>query len=205
MGIENDIYKQGVDELENVIGFINAFNIPGENYAVDLTIARGLDYYTGTIYETVLDDYPAIGSVCSGGRYDNLAQNYTAKKLPGVGISIGLTRLFYQLRESGLIKPEKKSTPTMLLIIPMQGTVNHALEFSTRFREAGIPAEVYLNDGKMGKKFSYADKLWIPYVTVIGEDEIKGGKYKLKKMSSGEEEALSLDEIIARVGQGKSL
>lgn len=200
LGVEDALFVQGLEELEKVSGYVDSFKIPAENNAIDLTIARGLDYYTGTIYETILDDYPSIGSVCSGGRYDSLAQNYTEKKLPGVGISIGLSRLFYQLREAGIVNAQKKSTPTVLLIIPMQGTIDHALEFSTKIRDAGIAAEVYLNDGKMGKKFSYADKLGIPFVTVIGEDEVKSGMFKLKDMSSGEETAMVLEDIIAGIG-----
>ncbi len=199
MQTDSNMFAEGLDELEKVCGYISSFGIPESNFALDLTIARGLDYYTGTIYETILNQYPGIGSVCSGGRYDNLAENYTDKKLPGVGISIGLTRLFYQLREAGLLGASKKATPTDLLVIPMQDTMNHALDIATKMRGAGIATEVYFNEGKMGKKFSYADKLGIPYVVVVGEDEVSSGKYKLKNMSSGEEVALSLDEVIARI------
>ena len=199
MQTDSSMFAEGLDELEKVCGYISSFGIPESNFALDLTIARGLDYYTGTIYETILNQYPGIGSVCSGGRYDNLAENYTDKKLPGVGISIGLTRLFYQLREAGLLGASKKATPTDLLVIPMQDTMNHALDIATKMRGAGIATEVYFNEGKMGKKFSYADKLGIPYVVVVGEDEVSSGKYKLKNMSSGEEVALSLDEVIARI------
>jgi histidyl-tRNA synthetase len=166
---------------------------------LDLTIARGLDYYPGPIYETILNKYPGIGSVCSGGRYDSLAENYTDKKLPGVGISIGLTRLFYQLREAGILGAAKKATPTRLLVIPMQDTMNQALDFATRIREQGISTEVYFNEGKIGKKFGYADKLGIPYATVIGEDEVKNGQYKLKNMVTGEQETLDLEGIISRL------
>jgi histidyl-tRNA synthetase len=185
--------------MEKVCGFINYFGIPESNFAVDLTIARGLDYYTGTIYETILNNYPSIGSVCSGGRYDNLAQNYTDKKLPGVGISIGLTRLFYQLKEANIIKQGKKASPTMLLIIPMQDTMNVSLDIATKIRECGIPTEVYFNEGKMGKKIAYADKLGIQYVVVIGEDEVKSGIYKLKDMTNGEQLSLNLEDIIMRL------
>lgn len=199
MDIDNPLFVQGLDELARVCGYINNFGIPESNFAIDLTIARGLDYYTGTIYETILNQYPGIGSVCSGGRYDNLAENYTERKLPGVGISIGLTRLFYQLKEAGLIGESRKATPTMLLIIPMQDTMNHALDISTRVRDAGIPAEVYLNEGKMGKKFSYADKLNIPYVIVVGEDEVNSGVFKMKNMATGEEKAMNINEIIEKI------
>jgi len=194
--IENEIFNEGIDELELVINYIDSFKVPSANYTVDLTIARGLDYYTGTIYETILNQYPSIGSVCSGGRYDNLAQNYTNKKLPGVGISIGLTRLFYQLKEAGVLGEMKKATPSKILVIPMAETMTQALEITTKIRDAGIAAEIYFNDGKMGKKFSYADKLGIPYVLVVGEDEINTGKFKLKDMKTGEQNELDIAQII---------
>jgi histidyl-tRNA synthetase len=199
MNVDNALFQQGVEELEKVCGYIGYFGVPETNFALDLTIARGLDYYTGTIYETILNKYPGIGSVCSGGRYDSLAENYTDKKLPGVGISIGLTRLFYQLREAGILGAAKKATPTRLLVIPMQDTMNQALDFATRIREQGISTEVYFNEGKIGKKFGYADKLGIPYATVIGEDEVKNGQYKLKNMVTGEQETLDLEGIISRL------
>lgn len=203
LNVQNETFINGVDELEQVTGYTEFLGLPSKNIAIDLTIARGLDYYTGTIYETILNDYPSIGSVCSGGRYDNLAQNYTNKKLPGVGISIGLTRLFYQLKEAGLLSEGKKATPTTLLIIPMKDTMNYAINFSTTARNAGIATEVYLNEGKMGKMFGYADKLGIPYVVVIGEDEIKEGVLKLKDMSTGEQIPLSPDDIIEKLKNGK--
>ena len=197
MNVQNDVFNEGIGELELVIDYINSFKVPSSNYAIDLTIARGLDYYTGTIYETILNQYPSIGSVCSGGRYDNLAQNYTNKKLPGVGISIGLSRLFYQLKEAGILKEGKKSTPSKLLVIPMADTMPNALELASVIREAGIATEIYFNDGKLGKKFGYADKLGIPYVVVVGEDEVKTGRYKLKNMASGEQQELTPQEIIS--------
>lgn len=199
LNIENDTFMAGVNELELVLNYIDSFKVPATNYTVDLTIARGLDYYTGTIYETVLNQYPSIGSVCSGGRYDNLASNYTNKKLPGVGISIGLTRLFYQLRAAGVIGEKKKASPSKILVIPMQETMSNSLELATKLREADIPTEIYFNEGKMGKKFSYADKLGIPYVIVVGEDEVKLGKFKLKNMETGEQAELDLDEIIEKL------
>lgn len=197
--IEEATFTQGLDELERVCEHIQHFGIPEENNAIDLTIARGLDYYTGTIYETILNNYPSIGSVCSGGRYDNLAENYTDKKLPGVGISIGLTRLFYQLREAALLQTGKKATPTMLLIIPMEGTIDYSLAVATKAREAGISTEIYLNDGKIGKKIGYADKLGIPYTVVIGEDEVKSGLIKLKNMNNGEKEEMNTSQLIEKL------
>lgn len=196
MDIKNDTFAEGIKELELVLSYIHFFNVPNENYMVDLTIARGLDYYTGTICETVLNQYPSIGSVCSGGRYDNLAQNYTNKKLPGVGISIGFSRLFYQMREAGIMHQGKKATPSNLLIIPMADTMASAMELASKIREAGIATEIYLNEGKIGKKFGYADKLGIPYVVVVGEDEVKSGLFKLKNMANGEQTELNTDQII---------
>lgn len=190
------LFEEGIYELEKVAGFIRSFGIPEKNFAVDLTIARGLDYYTGTIYETILNDYSSIGSVCSGGRYENLASSYTNKKLPGVGISIGLSRLFYQLREAGLLGEGSNSTPTKLLIIPMAEMTEKALELGTFIRNNGIPTEVYLNEGKMGKKFGYADKLGIPFALAVGEDEISKGLYKLKNMTTGEQTELTKEDII---------
>lgn len=201
MKVSDGMFEEGVNELELVINYIDSFKVPSANYTVDLTIARGLDYYTGTIYETVLNQYPSIGSVCSGGRYDNLAQNYTTKKLPGVGISIGLSRLFYQLREAGVLGESKRATPSQILVIPMKETMGHALEFSTKIREAGIAAEIYFNDGKIAKKFSYADKLGIPYAVVIGEDEVNTGKYKLKDMKTGVQDELEIEQIIQRLNE----
>ena len=197
--VSNDMFSEGIDELELVINYIDAFKVPSGNYAVDLTIARGLDYYTGTIYETILNQYPSIGSVCSGGRYDNLAQNYTTKKLPGVGISIGLSRLYYQLREAGVLGESRKATPSQILIIPMKETMPQALEFATKVREAGIAAEIYFNEGKIGKKFSYADKLGIPYAVVVGEDEVNTGIYKLKNMATGDQAELDIQRIIEQL------
>ncbi|MDF2985233.1 MAG: histidyl-tRNA synthetase [Eubacterium sp.] len=196
MGVQNEMFLGGIDELELVINYIDSFKVPSGNYTIDLTIARGLDYYTGTIYETILNQYPSIGSVCSGGRYDNLAQNYTTKKLPGVGISIGLSRLFYQLREAGVLGESKKATPSQILVIPMKETMAQALELATRVRDSGIAAEIYFNEGKIGKKFSYADKLGIPFAVVVGEDEVISGIYKLKNMLTGEQAELDVDQII---------
>lgn len=203
LNITNELFNTGLNELEAVCANIGDFGVPQNNHAIDLTIARGLDYYTGTVYETILNDYPSIGSVCSGGRYDNLASSYTNKKLPGVGISIGLTRLYYQLREAGLLGESKKASPTELLIIPMKGTLDYALKAATEVRNSGIPAEVYLNEGKIGKMFTYADKLGIPYVAVAGEDEVKNGTLSLKNMVSGEQVVIAIDEIISRLSENK--
>ena len=185
--IENGTYKKGVEELEYVVKHMRLFEIPENNFSVDLTIARGLDYYTGTVYETFLNDYRELGSVCSGGRYENLAEHYTDKKLPGVGISIGLTRLFYKLNEMNLIKADKKSVADVL-IIPMVEDLSVPIKIANKLRKEGKNTEIYLNNKKLKAKFKYADKLEIPYVVIIGEDEIKERKYTLKNMKTGEEE-----------------
>ena len=185
--IENETYKKGVEELEYVVKHMRLFEIPENNFSVDLTIARGLDYYTGTVYETFLNDYRELGSVCSGGRYENLAEHYTDKKLPGVGISIGLTRLFYKLNEMNLIKADKKSVADVL-IIPMVEDLSVPIKIANKLRKEGKNTEIYLNNKKLKAKFKYADKLEIPYVVIIGEHEIKERKYTLKNMKTGEEE-----------------
>ena len=173
--IKNETFITGVNELEFVIKNMGTFGIPKENYKVDLTIARGLDYYTGTVYETFLNEYRELGSVCSGGRYENLAEYYTDKKLPGVGVSIGLTRLFYKLNELNLIKAKKKSISDVL-IIPMIEDLTVPIEIASELRKSDIKTEIYLNNKKLKAKFKYADKLEIPYVVVIGEDEIEENK-----------------------------
>ena len=143
INIENDLFKEGVSELETVVSAIKMFGVPNEYFTIDLKIARGLDYYTGTVYETLLNDYKSLGSICSGGRYDNLAEFYTDKKLPGVGISIGLTRLFFQLNEAKLIKAERNSI-AKLLVISMDEDINEALKVSSEITDAGSQVEVYV-------------------------------------------------------------
>lgn len=192
MNIENETYQKGVNELKDVIKYIRMFGLPEENFTVDFTIARGLDYYTGTVYETFLNEYRELGSVCSGGRYENLAENYTDKKLPGVGISIGLTRLFYKLNELGLIKATKKSVADVL-IVPMMDDIKEAIALGTNLRNAGINTEIYLNDKKIKAKMKYADRLKIPYVIVVGENEVQANKLKVKNMETGEEKEASFD------------
>lgn len=192
LGIENDTYKLGVEELGEVVKYIRLFGIEDKNFVIDLSIARGLDYYTGTVYETFLNGYRELGSVCSGGRYENLAQNYTDKKLPGVGVSIGLTRLFYKLNELNLIKAEKKSVSD-ILIIPMTENLQVPIQLATELRNAGVNTEIYLNDKKIKTKMKYADKLKIPYVIVIGDNEIESGKVKIKVMETGEEIETTVD------------
>lgn len=184
--INNETFKSGLEELTEVIKNIRIFGVPEENFKVDLTIARGLDYYTGTVYETFLNEYRELGSVCSGGRYENLAEYYTDKKLPGVGVSIGLTRLFYKLNELKLINASKKSIADVL-VIPMLEDLKVPIEVTTFLRDNGINTEIFLNDKKLKAKFKYADKLEIPYVVIIGEDEVEKNVFKLKNMKTGEE------------------
>ena len=192
LGITTEDYIKGVEELEYVVKNMRLFGIPDKNFKVDLTIARGLDYYTGTVYETFLDDYRELGSVCSGGRYENLAEYYTNKKLPGVGVSIGFTRLFYKLNELNLIKAEQKSV-SKVMIIPMIEDLSKPIKLATDLRMLGINTEIYLNNKKLKAKFKYADKLAIPYVIVNGEDGINSNTIKLKNMETGEETVLELD------------
>lgn len=167
LGITEENYVQGVSELEQVVKYIRIYNVPEKNFKVDLTIARGLDYYTGTVYETFLDDYKSLGSVCSGGRYENLAEYYTDRKLPGVGISIGLTRFFYQMKKENILKDMKKSISKILVVPMSENEMKYSLEVSTALREAGINTDVFVEDKKLKAKFKYADKLMIPYVIVI--------------------------------------
>ena len=199
----NATFTRGVNELKEVVENIRLFGVPDKNFTVDLTIARGLDYYTGTVYETFLNDYREIGSVCSGGRYENLAENYTDTKLPGVGVSIGLTRLFYKLNELNLIKADKKSISDVL-IIPMTENKKAPLELATSLRNLGINTEIYLNNKKIKAKMKYADKLEIPYVIVIGDDEIANNTVKVKNMETGEEKSTDFNaESVKKVIKGE--
>ena len=190
--IDNETYKTGVEELKQVVKYIRLFGIEDKNFTIDLSIARGLDYYTGTVYETFLNGYRELGSVCSGGRYENLAQNYTDKKLPGVGVSIGLTRLFYKLNELNLIKSDKKSI-SELLILPMTENMEVPIKLATELRSLNVNTEIYLNNKKLKAKMKYADKLEIPYIIVIGDDEIESSIVKIKNMKTGEETKVELD------------
>ncbi len=191
LNIKNETFETGLKELTEVVHYIRMFGVPDTNFKVDLTIARGLDYYTGTVYETFLNNYRELGSICSGGRYENLAEYYTDKKLPGVGISIGLTRLFYKLNELGLIKAEKTSMSDVL-VIPMVEDLSKPIMLANSLREKDINTEIYLNDKKLKVKLKYADKLQIPYVIIIGEDEINSGVVSVKNMATGEEKKANI-------------
>jgi len=188
---KNEMFDLGLQELKAVITNLAAFGVPEENFAVDLTIARGLDYYTGTVYETTLLDHPEIGSVCSGGRYDNLAGYYIEKQLPGVGISIGLTRLFYVLDEQGLLNPELPSAPCDALVLPMGGEPGPAIALAEALRFAGLRVQLYGEQKKFKQKMAYADKLGVPFAVLLGEDEIAEGMCSVKNMKTGEQTKLT--------------
>ena len=194
----DEIFNEGLEELKQVVKYVKVFGVPDSNFKVDLTIARGLDYYTGTVYETFLNEYRELGSVCSGGRYDNLAEYYTDKKLPGVGISIGLTRLFYKLNELNALKEEQNSIAKVLVVSMVEDNLK-ALEVATALRNKNINAEVYLENKKIKAKFKYADRLAIQYVIVIGEDEIANNTVTLKNMQTGEQETLKIEEVIEKI------
>jgi len=195
----NERFDQGLDELTTVVKYLAAFGVPEDHFAVDLTIARGLDYYTGTVYETTMLDHPEIGSICSGGRYDNLAEYYTDKQLPGVGISIGLTRLFYVLSEQGMLNGDMNTAPTDVLILPMTDDLSPAISFASRLRQAGIRTQLYTEQKKFKQKMSYADKLGVPYVVFLGEDEVRQGAVSVKDMISGEQNTLPLDQAVVHM------
>lgn len=196
--IENELFVQGLSELKDVVKYVRLFGVPDTHFKVDLTIARGLDYYTGTVYETFLNDYREVGSVCSGGRYDNLSEFYTDKKMPGVGVSIGLTRLFYKLNELNIIKEKEKSI-SKVLVVSMTDNIDRALEVGKNLRDAGINSDVYLENKKIKAKFKYADKLQIPYVAIIGEEEEKNGTVSLKNMETGEQTEISIEKMIEKM------
>jgi len=185
------VFDRGLDELITVTRYLQDFGVPEENFAIDLTIARGLDYYTGTVYETTMTEHPEIGSICSGGRYDNLAEYYTDRQLPGVGISIGLTRLFYVLGEQGMLSDELVTAPCDALVIPMTEDLSHAVGAAAALRAGGVRTQLYTEKKKFKARMSYADKLGVPFVVLVGEDEIAEGVVSLKNMRSGEQVKLT--------------
>ena len=198
LNFKNEMFIQGVEELTQVVKYVRLFGVPDKNFKIDFTIARGLDYYTGTVYETFLNDYRELGSICSGGRYENLAEFYTDKKLPGVGVSIGLTRLFSKLSELNILKEQKQSI-AKVMVVSMTEKIDTALDIVSKLRDAGINSNVYVEDKKIKAKFKYADKLQIPYVAIIGEDEEKNGTVTLKNMETGEQEEMSIENVIEKV------
>ena len=187
----NETFDTGLDELRTVVGYLPAFGVPEENFELDLTIARGLDYYTGTVYETVLLDHPEVGSICSGGRYDDLAGYYTNKSLPGIGISIGLTRLFYILQEQNMISDAVLTAPADVLILPMTDDLSAAVSLASMLRAGGLRVQLYSEKKKFKAKIGYADKLGIPFVIFLGEDEIAQNVCALKNMVTGVQEAVT--------------
>ena len=195
----NETFDTGLDELAAVTGCLAAFGVPETHFAVDLTIARGLDYYTGTVYETTLLDHPEIGSVCSGGRYDDLAGYYTDKALPGVGIAIGLTRLFYVLQEQEMLSDTLPTAPAEVLVLPMTRDVAAAARVATALRTAGIRTQLYTEPKKFKAKMSYADRLGFPFVAILGEDELAAGKLSLKNMKTGEQTLLDPEKAAETV------
>ena len=197
----NEMFDQGLSELKTVTANLAAFGVPEANFAVDLTIARGLDYYTGTVYETTLLDHPEIGSVCSGGRYDNLAGYYIEKDLPGVGISIGLTRLFYVLDEQGLLNPQLPSAPADALVLPMTESAAPAIALAETLRAAGLRVQLYSEQKKFKQKMAYANKLGVPFAVLLGEDEISQGVCSVKNMATGEQLQLKPEEAAAYIRQ----
>ena len=201
----HELFDAGLDELNTVVKYLGAFGVPEGKFAVDLTIARGLDYYTGTVYETFMLDHPEIGSICSGGRYDNLAEYYTDKQLPGVGISIGLTRLFYVLQEQNYLNDAVITAPADALVLPMTDDLSPAIALATGLREAGVRAQLYTEQKKFKQKLSYADKLGVPYILLLGEDEITQGKASLKDMATGEQALVTAGEAAERILSGLGL
>ena len=200
---KDELFDTGLEELSTVVRYLSAFGVPEENFAVDLTIARGLDYYTGTVYETTMLDHPEIGSVCSGGRYDNLAEYYTDKQLPGVGISIGLTRLFYVLGEQGMLNPDLPTAAADVLVIPMgKEQQGYAIATATALREAGIRTQLYAEKKKFKARITYAAKMGIPYAMFLGETEEQDKVVALKDLNKGEQVTVSFEEAVKLIQDG---
>lgn len=198
----NELLDCGIEELTTVAAYMEGFGVPADHFEIDLTIARGLDYYTGTVYETTMLDHPEIGSICSGGRYDNLAEYYTDKKLPGVGISIGLTRLFFILQDKGYLNQDPPAAPADVLILPMTQDVGAAIALATRLRDAGVRVQLHCEKKKFKAKIAYADKLAIPYVIFMGEDEIQNNVIALKELATGEQTNTGFEQALARIREG---
>ena len=193
LNISNENFKEGIEELSMVAKYVKLLGVPDDNIKIDLKISRGLDYYTGTVYETFLNEYPSIGSVCSGGRYDNLAEYYTKQKLPGVGISIGLTRLFYQLNEAGFFKKDANASITKAIVIPLDTNIDYAITVAKDLRNKGVITEIYLEDTKLIKKLGYANKLGIPFAILIGDTEALNKTVTIKNMLSGEQSTVDIE------------
>ena len=197
LNIENESLTLGIQEIETVLNAINSFG-EGENVEIDFKISRGLDYYTGTVYETFIEGHEDFGSIASGGRYDNLAGHYTKSKLPGVGMSIGLSRFFVLLKDNNLLNVAERSVADVL-ILPMGDFNSKAIEISKELRTAGIKCEIYFEEAKFKAKMNFANKIKVPYVLILGEDEVNGGVVTLKNMTTGEQEKLTLQEAIKKM------
>ena len=198
----HSMFDEGLDELGAVARNLAAFGVPETHFVLDLTIARGLDYYTGTVYETTMLDHPEIGSICSGGRYDNLAEYYTDKQLPGVGISIGLTRLFFVLEDQGYLNDDLLTAPADVLVLPMTEDLSPAIAAATALRQAGLRAQLYTEPKKFKAKMNYADRIGVPYVAFLGEDEVKEGVVACKDMKTGEQTKLDFQGTLERIRGG---
>lgn len=191
-------YAAAVAELRRIVELLRAGGVPDDWFRINPAIARGLDYYTGTVYETLLDEHPEIGSVCSGGRYEDLASHYTKSKLPGVGISVGATRLFYQLQELGLMKAAR-STVEVLVTRMDDALAADYLRIAAILREGGINTEVQLEGGKLGKQLKQCDKAGIPYAVVMGRDELERGTVQLKHLATGEQREVRWGDLVGVV------
>ena len=199
LNISNDLFNEGLKDLKNVVSNIRLFGVDDDYFVVDLTIARGLDYYTGTVYETRLDDYPKLGSICSGGRYDNLTKYYSDRNFQGIGISIGLTRLFYQLKEAGIVSSSKKSLVQVLVVPYDSKNLNYTISVADQLREQNIICDIYYEEKNLKTKLKYANRMGIPYVCIIGDDEEKLGKVALKNMDTGEQEIVSVKSVLDKL------
>lgn len=195
LGVKDETFQEGLSEIKQVLKYIGDFGVPEENIKLDLTIARGLDYYTGTVYETFFNKYRNMGSVCSGGRYDNLAEYYTNRNMPGVGISIGLSRLFFQLMDNNIISAENEAI-SKVLVISMTDDYGYCAKVASKLRENGIRVQVNFEEQKIGKKFKYADNIKVEYAAIIGEDEVANNTVSLKNMKTGEQQSLQIEEAI---------
>lgn len=199
VGVTNDLFKEGMFEMEGLVDAIQEFAIPEAYWKIDLSVARGLDYYTGSVYETTLNNFPELGSICSGGRYDNLAGYYTNEKLSGVGVSIGLTRLFSKLKELNYFQGSRGTVSDVLVVVMDEKIKSSCLDVAMKLRNNGIKTEVYLNSSKLDKQLKYANRLRIPFVVLMGEDEARSGKLSLKNMMTGQQKTLSLNEAMGAI------
>ena len=195
LGQGSETFNQGIAELREVLELVHALGVPESDYCLNFSIARGLDYYTGTVYETQLDDYPQIGSICSGGRYEDLASHYTKSKLPGVGISIGLTRLFWQLREAGLIAGVDESSVQAMVALMEEDQLADSLDIARRLRAGGINTEVQMEAKKLGKQFQYASRAGIRFVVLAGEDELARGVVTVKDLVREQQFEVSREQL----------